>query len=316
MLPLPDALPKQREPSSARPKHVPPNARIRFAPPARASSLFRLPPGPVALIKTHLGAGQDNLARHKDEQDDLGYEHAVHEAGEKLRFVLANVRKRRHPGRLGRLWLGRSWIGSARLRFSPGPTYARELAVCDGEALEADRKLDVAAPDHVLNLKVDKLDLKADLLDDARVLARGLPASVLGLGARDHHLARGKDERRGFGLADAQNHRREPLQEWQWPTNEHAERSGARTRAGKRKLAGWGTGTRPGTWNQGWEPGTAERRNLGRSTAFGCQCPHLGVVLGVPGAQRNRFQVQPHVQVHRRDNVSARCACVRWDEAV
>ena len=36
---------------------------------------------------TNLGTGQDDLARHEDEQDDLGLHHAVDETGEELRLV-------------------------------------------------------------------------------------------------------------------------------------------------------------------------------------------------------------------------------------
>jgi hypothetical protein len=60
-------------------------------------------------------------------------------------------------------------------------------------------------------LKVGERDLEAELLDDARVLARGELRVVLGLGASADHFAAGKNERRRLGLANAHDHGGEAL---------------------------------------------------------------------------------------------------------
>ena len=71
------------------------------------------------------------------------------------------------------------------------------------QTLETNRKLDVARADNVLDLEIRKLGVEPELLDDARILARGKFAVVFALCARHHHFARGENEGRGFGLADA-----------------------------------------------------------------------------------------------------------------
>src|SRR5262249_40166655 len=114
-----------------------------------------------------LCASQNNLAAHKDEQDNLRLHHAVDEAGEELRFVGAKV------------------VMLAR------------------QAFEADRELDVARADNVLDLKVRKLGVEAELLDDAGVFARRELRVVLRLGTSDDHLARREDQGGRLGLADA-----------------------------------------------------------------------------------------------------------------
>lgn len=67
---------------------------------------------------TNLGTGQDDLARHEDEQDDLGLHHAVDQTGEELRLV------------------------------------GRESVMARCKTLQTNGELDVARADDILNLKV------------------------------------------------------------------------------------------------------------------------------------------------------------------
>ena len=67
---------------------------------------------------TNLGTGQDDLARHEDEQDDLGLHHAVDETGEELRLV------------------------------------GRESVMARCKTLQTNGELDVARADDVLDLEV------------------------------------------------------------------------------------------------------------------------------------------------------------------
>jgi len=48
------------------------------------------------------------------------------------------------------------------------------------QALQADREFDVTRSDDILNLEVGELGVESELLDDARVLARGKLAIILG----------------------------------------------------------------------------------------------------------------------------------------
>lgn len=123
-----------------------------------------------------LCARQDDLARHEDEQHDLGLDHAIDQTREQLRLVRA------------------------------------EVVMLGSQTLEADGELDVARADNVLDLEVGELGIEAELLDDARILARRQLRVILRLCARDDHLARGEDERRGFRLADTHDHGGETLE--------------------------------------------------------------------------------------------------------
>ena len=69
----------------------------------------------------------------------------------------------------------------------------------ENETLESDRKLDVAGPDHVLDLEVFELGRKSQLLDDSGVLPGGEPRVFLRLGTGANHLSGTKDERSGPG---------------------------------------------------------------------------------------------------------------------
>lgn len=80
-----------------------------------------------------------------------------------------------------------------------------------GEALETDRELNVTRADDVLDLKVGELCVEAQLLDDARVLARRQFAVRLALCTSDNHLARSEDQRRRLRIANAHDDGSETL---------------------------------------------------------------------------------------------------------
>ena len=67
---------------------------------------------------TNLGTGQDDLARHEDEQDDLGLHHTVDETREEFRLV------------------------------------GRESVMARSKTLQANGELDVARANNVLDLEV------------------------------------------------------------------------------------------------------------------------------------------------------------------
>ncbi len=87
--------------------------------------------GLVDLI-TESGSSEDNLPADKDQQDNLGLDHAVDQAREQLGLVGA------------------------------------EVAVASGHTLEADGKADIARSDNILDLEGGELSIEAELLDDAR----------------------------------------------------------------------------------------------------------------------------------------------------
>jgi len=82
-----------------------------------------------------LSSCQDNLARHEDQQHDLGFDHTIDETREQLRFITA------------------------------------ELSVTISQALQANGELDVATPDNVLYLELGELRIETKLLHYARVFA-------------------------------------------------------------------------------------------------------------------------------------------------
>mmetsp|Transcript_16899 Transcript_16899/g.34227 ORF Transcript_16899/g.34227 Transcript_16899/m.34227 type:complete len:248 (-) Transcript_16899:122-865(-) len=126
-------------------------------------------------LLARLAARQHHLARDENEQDDLGLHHSVYQPGEELRFV------------------------------------ARVVAVLVGETLEADRELDIARADHVLDLPVGEARGEVELLDDASVSARPQSRVCLALRASHHHLAAFEDERRRLGFTDPHDHGSKPL---------------------------------------------------------------------------------------------------------
>lgn len=123
----------------------------------------------------HFRASQDNLAADEDEEHDLGLDHAVNETREQLRLVGA------------------------------------EVVVFGRETLEADRELDVARADDVLDLEVGELGVEAELLDDTGVLSRRKFRIILRLGTGHDHLAAGEDEGGGLGLTNTHDDGRETL---------------------------------------------------------------------------------------------------------
>lgn len=126
-------------------------------------------------LLSHFGTGQDDLARDKNQKHNLRLHHAVDQTREQLRFVGA------------------------------------EVVVTAGQTLQANRELDVAGANDVLDLEVRELGIEAKLLDDARVLARRQLRVILRLGTGDDHLARGKDQSGGLGLADTHDDSSETL---------------------------------------------------------------------------------------------------------
>ena len=114
-----------------------------------------------------LCAGEDNLAADEDEENNLRLVHAVDEAGEKLGLIRA------------------------------------EVVMLGGKAFQADRELDVAGADNVLDLEVGELGIEAELLDDTGIFAGRKLRIIFRLCTGNHHLARGEDERGRLGIADA-----------------------------------------------------------------------------------------------------------------
>lgn len=117
-----------------------------------------------------LCAGEDNLPRDKNEQDDFRFKHAINKSREKLGLI------------------------------------ARELSVPIVKSLQTNGELDIARTDNVLNLELGKLCVKPELLDDACVFARSETRVVFRFGTRDDHFSRRKDERRRFRFADTHDH--------------------------------------------------------------------------------------------------------------
>lgn len=86
-----------------------------------------------------------------------------------------------------------------------------ESTVAERQTLKTDGELDIARSDNVLNLELGKLGVKAQLLDDTRILARGETRVILTLGTGDDHFARGKDQSSRLGVANTHNHSCETL---------------------------------------------------------------------------------------------------------
>jgi hypothetical protein len=83
--------------------------------------------------------------------------------------------------------------------------------VARSKTFETNGELDVARTNDVLDLEIRELGIEAKLLNDAGVFPRGELGVVLGLGTRNHHLARCEDQGSGLGLTDTHNHRSETL---------------------------------------------------------------------------------------------------------
>jgi hypothetical protein len=80
--------------------------------------------GVVDLV-SNFGTSEDDLSAHKDQEHDLGLDHAVDETGEQL------------------------WLVGA------------EVVVARGQTLQTDGELDIAGTDNVLDLEVRELRVEA-----------------------------------------------------------------------------------------------------------------------------------------------------------
>mmetsp|Transcript_3386 Transcript_3386/g.11895 ORF Transcript_3386/g.11895 Transcript_3386/m.11895 type:complete len:212 (-) Transcript_3386:249-884(-) len=126
-------------------------------------------------LREVLAARDDHSARDEDEQNDLGRDEAVNEAGEELGLV---------RGKLG---------------------------VGIDQALQTNREANVHRRDHVLDFKVREAWRKADFPHDRGKLARPLPRRRLGPRARHDHLPSAEDEGRAPRLAEPHDHGCEAL---------------------------------------------------------------------------------------------------------
>ena len=102
---------------------------------------------------SHFRTSEDNLAAHKDQQDNLGLDHSVDETREQLRLVGA------------------------------------EVVVLGRQTLQTDGELDVARANNVLNLEVGELGTEAELLDDSSIFARSKLGIIFRLCTSHDHLA-------------------------------------------------------------------------------------------------------------------------------
>ena len=116
-----------------------------------------------------LRSSQHNLPADEDEENNPRFDHPNNN-----KTVIT-----------GRYWYSFSPVDEAReqLRLVAG-----ELRVGENETLQPDGELDVARPDHVLDLEILKFGGKSQLLDDPGVLPGGQPGVLLGLGPSADHL--------------------------------------------------------------------------------------------------------------------------------
>jgi hypothetical protein len=124
---------------------------------------------------TDLGTSQDNLAGHEDEEYDLGLHHAVDETREELGLVRA------------------------------------EHVVTACQTFEADRELDVARADNILDLEVGELGTEPELLDDPRIFAGSKAAVIFRLGTSHNHLSTREDQSRCLWLTNTHDDGSETL---------------------------------------------------------------------------------------------------------
>jgi hypothetical protein len=86
-----------------------------------------------------------------------------------------------------------------------------KLPVAVRKTLQVNGELDITTTHNVLNLKLGELGIEAEFLHNPRVLARRQPRIVLRFCTSDDHLARGKDKRGGFRIANSHDDGRETL---------------------------------------------------------------------------------------------------------
>lgn len=137
--------------------------------------------------------------------------------------------------------------------------------------------------DNVLNLKVCKLGLEAELLDDSSILASGQPRVVFRFGARDDDLARSKDESGRFGFTNSHDDRSETL-------NKRFKTVSAK------KSSIMGSKCNSFSLSAPFERETACSSDRNKT--------NLWIVLGVACVKRDRLQIESTIQVDRADNVS------------
>lgn len=150
-------------------------------------------PSCPSASNNYLGTREDNLARDKNEQDDLGLDHTVDETREQLRNPLSYSSVHSQDGAT-HLWL-----------------VTAELPVAVRKTLQTDRELDVTTADNVLDLELRELGIEAKLLDDPGVLARRKPRVVLALRTGDDHLAGCEDEGGRLRVTNTHDDRGETL---------------------------------------------------------------------------------------------------------
>ena len=127
-------------------------------------------------LLANLGASENNLAAHKDQEDDLRFHHAIDQTRKQFRFV------------------------------------RREVVMATSQTFKTNWELDVARPDNVLNLEVCKLGIEAELLNNTGVFATRQSAIVFRFRAGHNHLARSEDESGRLRFTNAHDDGSETLQ--------------------------------------------------------------------------------------------------------
>lgn len=121
------------------------------------------------------GTSQDNLAAHENQEYNLGLDHSVDQTGEQLGLVRA------------------------------------EVVMARSQTLQADRELDVARANDVLDLEIRELCVEAELLYNTSVFAASKLRVIFRLSTSHDHLARGEDQSGRLGLSNSHNDGSETL---------------------------------------------------------------------------------------------------------
>jgi hypothetical protein len=79
------------------------------------------------------------------------------------------------------------------------------------QPFKTDRKLDIAGTHNVLDLKVSKLCLETQLLNDPSIFPSRQFGVVFGFGTCHYHFTRSEDQGCSFGITDTHNHSRKTL---------------------------------------------------------------------------------------------------------
>jgi hypothetical protein len=128
-------------------------------------------------LLANFGTSEDDLAAHKDQEDDLRLHHAIDQTRKQLRLV------------------------------------RREVVMATSQTFKTNWELDVARPDNVLNLEVRKLGIEAELLNNTGVFATRQSAIVFRFRASHNHLARSEDESGRLRFTNTHDDGSETLQE-------------------------------------------------------------------------------------------------------